>query len=71
MTSDANAHLFGFQGGEDEEFTAPSRGRGGRGGARGGRGGRGGRSDRPETNKGGRRRGGNKLVVDDNAFPTL
>mmetsp|Transcript_55628 Transcript_55628/g.76474 ORF Transcript_55628/g.76474 Transcript_55628/m.76474 type:complete len:189 (-) Transcript_55628:159-725(-) len=73
--TDAYAHLFGFQGGDDFEESAPSRGgrggRGGRGAARGGRGGRGGRSDRPDTNRGGKRRGGNKLVVDDNAFPTL
>lgn len=68
---DVNSHLFGFQG-EEDFVEAPARGgRGGRGG-RGARGGaRGGRNDRPDTNRGGRRRGGNKLVVDDNAFPTL
>ena len=64
---DANAALLGFSAPVDDEFeergAGRGRGRGGRGGAD-----RGPREPRQGGRKGGR---GGKLVVDDDAFPTL
>ncbi len=61
---DANAALLGFSAPADDEFEERSRGRG--------RGGRGGADRGPrEPRQGGRKGRGGKLVVDDDAFPTL
>ena len=60
---DANAALFGFSAGGDDDFDGR--------GAHGGRG-RGGRDQAPrEPRQGGRKGRGGKIVVDDDAFPAL
>lgn len=63
MKPDANAVLFGFSSQADDDFED-------RRGARGGRG-RGGRDQPPREPRQGGRKGRGKLVIDDEAFPTL